>query len=192
MSLLVEAAGARKKSKALETPEQEKQEGLIPSLPNDVALDCLACMPRSYHPNLSQVSKTIRSLLSSSLFYDTHTTLYGKQTMLYFFVNYLDSNHVQWFMVNLDDPDPVLRLPLIPSHVRSVRPPCPSMRISRDKGRATALHGKVYVVGEPSQKSSIFGEILDPVVGSWEEIKNIPSSDDGSLTSWVYNQMKEA
>ncbi|RYR76512.1 hypothetical protein Ahy_A01g001098 [Arachis hypogaea] len=102
MSLLAEAAGAQKKSKASEEQEQEKQEGLIPSLSNDVALGCLARVPQFYHSNLSQVSKTIRSLLSSPLFYDAHTTFYDKQTMLYFSVNYPDSNHVQWFMHQID------------------------------------------------------------------------------------------
>ncbi|KAL4345795.1 hypothetical protein AHAS_Ahas11G0314100 [Arachis hypogaea] len=70
MSLLAEAVGARKKSKASEEQELKNQEGLIPSLPNDVALDCFARVSRSYHSNLSQVSKTVRSFFSSSLFYD--------------------------------------------------------------------------------------------------------------------------
>ncbi|KAL4345794.1 hypothetical protein AHAS_Ahas11G0314000 [Arachis hypogaea] len=98
-------------------------------------------------------------------------------------------------MVNPDDPDPVLRLPLSPSPTFQLSTMCallnhdiygPSMRIPCDKGGATTLHEKVYVVGEPSQNLGILGEILDPVVGSWEEIKDIPGFDDGSLMSCVY------
>ncbi|EXC25521.1 hypothetical protein L484_009830 [Morus notabilis] len=38
---------------------------LIPSLPNDIFLQCLACVPRQYHPVLAAVAKPIRSLVSS-------------------------------------------------------------------------------------------------------------------------------
>ncbi|MED6133591.1 hypothetical protein PIB30_029644 [Stylosanthes scabra] len=119
---------------------------LIPTIPYDVALNCLARVPRSYHSTLSQVSNPIRSLLSSPFFYDVHSALHGKQTMLYFSVNYPESNDVHWFMVNLDDPDPLLRLPLIPS--LTFRPSTMCALVNHD----------IYVIGGYS------GDALSPEV----------------------------
>ncbi|MED6148725.1 hypothetical protein PIB30_055586 [Stylosanthes scabra] len=121
-------------------------EELIPSLPYDVALNCLARLPRFYHSTLSQVSNPIRSLLSSPFFYEAHSALHGEQTMLYFSVNYPESNDLHWFMINLDDPDPLLRLPLIPS--LTFRPSTMCAQINHD----------IYVLG------GYTGDALSPEV----------------------------
>ncbi|XP_073013403.1 F-box/kelch-repeat protein SKIP6-like [Typha latifolia] len=49
------------------TDEQHIGGDLIPSLPNDIAVRCIARVPRLYHPYLSHVSRSWRSLLHSPL-----------------------------------------------------------------------------------------------------------------------------
>ncbi|KAJ0097351.1 hypothetical protein Patl1_27574 [Pistacia atlantica] len=61
---------------------QPPQETLIPSLPNDVAINILARIPRSLHPILASVSKSIRALLSSPLLYTTRAILNSSQPFL--------------------------------------------------------------------------------------------------------------
>ncbi|KAF4371687.1 hypothetical protein CsatB_023682 [Cannabis sativa] len=56
---------------------------LIPSLSDDVALNCLARIPRCHHPTLSLVSKTFRSLLSSPLLFNARSLLNSTQHFLY-------------------------------------------------------------------------------------------------------------
>ncbi|CAL0319649.1 unnamed protein product [Lupinus luteus] len=54
--------------------ESETPHNLIPSLPDDVAINCLSRVPRSHHPTLSLLSKPIHSLLSSPLFFSSRSS----------------------------------------------------------------------------------------------------------------------
>ncbi|XP_062098022.1 F-box/kelch-repeat protein SKIP6-like [Humulus lupulus] len=56
---------------------------IIPSLSDDVALNCLARIPRWHHPTLSLVSKSFRYLLSSPLFFSARSLLHSTQHFLY-------------------------------------------------------------------------------------------------------------
>ncbi|KAL2907227.1 F-box/kelch-repeat protein SKIP6 [Bienertia sinuspersici] len=56
---------------------------LIPNLSNDVALQCLARVPRFYHPFLNLVSKSWRSTLRSPLFHATRCTLNSTESFLF-------------------------------------------------------------------------------------------------------------
>jgi hypothetical protein len=68
---------------ATATTTTEEPQVLIPSLPDDVALNCLARVPRSHHPTLSLVSKPIRTVLSSPLFFTTRSLLHSTEPLLY-------------------------------------------------------------------------------------------------------------
>ena len=46
----------------------------------------------------------------------------------------------------------------------------PAMRVPRHSATAAVLDGKIYVMGGQESGSSIWVEVLDPVVGSWEEV----------------------
>ncbi|MED6133535.1 hypothetical protein PIB30_029229 [Stylosanthes scabra] len=106
-------------SKSNPKPPEEGEEELIPSLPNELALNCLARVPRWHHRALSQVSKPIRSLLHSPLFYNLHSTIHGKQPFLYL---HLHSHYFpsQWWAFSLASPSPSTTIlpfpiPLLPS-----------------------------------------------------------------------------
>ncbi|KAF4355967.1 hypothetical protein F8388_025970 [Cannabis sativa] len=60
---------------------------IIPSLPNDLALNILARVPRQYHLVLSAVSKSIRFTLSSPQLYTTRSLLNLTENLLYFKVS---------------------------------------------------------------------------------------------------------
>ncbi|KAL5538463.1 hypothetical protein UlMin_045699 [Ulmus minor] len=65
-------------------PPQSPAEGiLIPGLPNNIALNCLARVPRFHHPVLSAVSKPIRSLLASPAFFNRRSLLKCSESLLY-------------------------------------------------------------------------------------------------------------
>ncbi|CAN4106479.1 unnamed protein product [Withania somnifera] len=59
------------------------QSQLIPNLPDDIALQCLARVPRSLHPILSLVSKSWRSTITSPALYITRSLLHTTETSLY-------------------------------------------------------------------------------------------------------------
>ncbi|RZC17739.1 4-alpha-glucanotransferase, chloroplastic/amyloplastic isoform B [Glycine soja] len=100
---------------ACRSEESESPNNLIPYLPNDVALNCLARIPRSHHPTLSLVSKPIRSLLYSPLLFTTRSLLQCTQPLLYLTLRSRDSS-LQWFTLHRTNPNPLLApLPPIPS-----------------------------------------------------------------------------
>ncbi|EXC19729.1 F-box/kelch-repeat protein SKIP6 [Morus notabilis] len=71
---------------------------LIPSLPNEVALQCLARVPRQYHLVLAAVSKPIRSLLASPDFFAVRSSLNCSE--LLFYLRVVEANRPLWFMVH--------------------------------------------------------------------------------------------
>ncbi|KAK7266938.1 hypothetical protein RIF29_19600 [Crotalaria pallida] len=74
---------------------------LIPSLPNDVALNCLKRVPRSKHPALSFVSKPIRSILRSPHFINLHSSsTTTTEPIFYATFFYRKSNACLWFMLS--------------------------------------------------------------------------------------------
>ncbi|XP_062007111.1 F-box/kelch-repeat protein SKIP6 [Rosa rugosa] len=111
---------------------------LIPSLPYDVASNCLARIPRHYHPILSILSKPIRSLLSSPFFFTTRSLLNSAQHLLYLTLRSPD-HRATWFAL-YQNPNPrndAVRL-LVPI------PPVPVLAV----GAAYAVVGpEIYVLG---------------------------------------------
>ncbi|KAJ7956910.1 F-box/kelch-repeat protein [Quillaja saponaria] len=121
------------------SPAPSPATNLIPSLPDDVALNCLARLPRSHHPVLSVVSKSIRSILSSPIFYNTRSLIQCTQQFLYLTIR-SNSSSFLWFTLyqnplNSDNPNLLVPVPAIPSHFPSV-------------GSAYAVLGSmIYVIG---------------------------------------------
>ncbi|XP_021802531.1 F-box/kelch-repeat protein SKIP6 [Prunus avium] len=112
---------------------------LIPSLPDDVALNCIARVPRWYHPTLSIVSRPIRSLLSSPLFFTTRSLLSSTEHFLYLTLR-LHHNPSAWFTL-YQNPEP--NHPNNP-HVLIPVPPLPAPTV----GAAYAVVGPtIYVIG---------------------------------------------
>ncbi|XP_062078464.1 F-box/kelch-repeat protein SKIP6-like [Humulus lupulus] len=72
---------------------------LIPALPNDLALNILARVPRQYHPILSAVSKSIRLAISSTQLFTLRSLLNLTETLLYFKVGSLFLDTENWFAI---------------------------------------------------------------------------------------------
>ncbi|XP_077224113.1 F-box/kelch-repeat protein SKIP6-like [Tasmannia lanceolata] len=94
------------------------EEVLLPNLPNEIGIQCIARVPRSFHPNLSLVCRSWRSLLRSHLFYSTRSHLKCTQQFLYFNAIF-DGSSVKWYVLDICDGNPrkIKPLPPIPSPI---------------------------------------------------------------------------
>ncbi|CAL9242741.1 unnamed protein product [Arabidopsis halleri] len=77
------------------TPSPESTSN--PSLPDDLVVNILARVSRSYYPNLSLVSKSFRSILASPELYQTRTLLGRTETFLYVCLRFPDEANPRWF-----------------------------------------------------------------------------------------------
>ncbi|XP_059308017.1 F-box/kelch-repeat protein SKIP6-like [Lycium ferocissimum] len=110
------------------------QSQLIPNLPNDIALQCLARVPRYHHPILSLVSKSWRSTISSTALYTTRSRIHTTETFLY--LNLRINSTFHWYTLfsrTQEKPIKVCQLSSMPT---------------RTIGPAFAVLGsKIYVIG---------------------------------------------
>ncbi|KAF2293118.1 hypothetical protein GH714_037192 [Hevea brasiliensis] len=117
----------------------QEQPILIPSLPNDIALNILARLPRSHHPLLSLVSKPFRSVFSSPLFYTTRSLLRCSQPFLYLSIRIPTTSSLHWFTLYHNSPNrtkpPYFLVPV---------PPTPSPLLG---SALVAVGPKIYVIG---------------------------------------------
>uniref|UniRef100_A0A5B7BGQ1 Putative F-box/kelch-repeat protein SKIP6 n=1 Tax=Davidia involucrata TaxID=16924 RepID=A0A5B7BGQ1_DAVIN len=108
---------------------------LLPNLPDDLALQCIARVPRSHHASLSLVSKSWRSTIRSPLLYTTRSLLNCTQHFLY--LNVRTNSSFTWYLLD-QNPNPPN------SRTLSPLPPIPSQPIMP----AFAVLGpKIYVIG---------------------------------------------
>ncbi|XP_074264364.1 F-box/kelch-repeat protein SKIP6-like [Silene latifolia] len=143
---------------------------LIPHLPNDVALQCIARVPRSHHPHLSLVSKQWRSTLQSPHLHSTRRTLFTTESFLYLnlrLFNPLNSSFsFKWYFL-----DPSTNFSAssqntpYPPHIFPIYP-CPSQTIGASY---VTLDHLVYVIGGsirdiPSNNMWVY----DCLMNKWE------------------------
>lgn len=124
-----------------EQPSEPLTEVLIPSFPNDVALNILARVPRQYHPVLSTVSKPIRSAVSSSHFFAVRSLLNCSESITYLNVGSRGHSHVHWFAVHRN-PNPTNDGLLQYAPV----PPIP-VETPLVGSASAAMGSKIYVLG---------------------------------------------
>lgn len=116
-------------------PPADAESQLIPNLPDDVALNCLARVPRSFYPNISLVSKSWHSTIRSPALFTTRSLLETTETSL--FLNIRIGASFRWYTLlpNFSKSPQKFLVPL---------PPIPSQPI----GPAIAVLGpKIYVMG---------------------------------------------
>ncbi|CAH9078536.1 unnamed protein product [Cuscuta europaea] len=119
---------------------------LIPGLPYDVAMRCLARIPPLFHPTLSLVCKSWSSAVRSDALFTARSPLRTTQVFLYFIIRINSSLHL-YALFPCWEPRKAVSLPSIPS---------------APIGAAFAVLGrKIYVIGGsindiPSNKVWIF------------------------------------
>lgn len=107
---------------------------LLPGLPDDVAVACIARVPRFFHSTLAQVSKPWRSLLQSPLFFFTRRTLNIQQEYLYIMLRTHTSSY-KWYVLQEHCSQKKLCVPL---------PPMPSQPVG---AACTVSEGKIFLMG---------------------------------------------
>nr|DAD40187.1 TPA_asm: hypothetical protein HUJ06_014510 [Nelumbo nucifera] len=113
---------------------------LVPDLPDDVALQCIARVPSFYHCDLSLVCKSWRSILRSPIFFSTRSLLNCTQHFLFINVR-IHGSSFKWFVLDHNPRNP--QNPRNPRNLSPV-PPIPSQAI----GSAFAVIGpKIFVIG---------------------------------------------
>ncbi|KAI8536051.1 hypothetical protein RHMOL_Rhmol10G0225900 [Rhododendron molle] len=109
---------------------------LLPNLPDDVALQCIARVPISHHPSLSLVSRSWRSTVNSPLLHATRSLLRCTQHFLY--LNIRINSSFNWYVLDQSPTNPRKPRTLLPL------PTLPSQPI----GSSFAVLGsKIYVIG---------------------------------------------
>ncbi|GMN33472.1 hypothetical protein TIFTF001_004186 [Ficus carica] len=139
---------------------------LIPSLPNDVALQCLARVPRQYHPVLAAVSKPIRSLISSPEFFAARSALNCTEILPYLRIRNGDCQAEGWFTIYgrpnpNSDPDNI-----IIAHIPGVVPDN-----DLDWSECAAVGPKIYVLGS---RTHVW--IFDCRFHTWERGPSMPTA----------------
>ncbi|GMY11249.1 F-box/kelch-repeat protein SKIP6 [Fagus crenata] len=141
-------------------PPPPPPQNLIPSLPDDVALNCLARVPRSHHPILSVVSKPIHSLLSSSLFFTARSLLHSTQSILYISLRSPLSSSLLWFSLY--------------TNTRSLAPVPPIPSPSTIGASYAAVGSTLYVIGgsiNDVPTSQVWA--LDCLFNTWQPAPNM-------------------
>lgn len=107
---------------------------LFPGLPDDVALACIARVPRFFRSTLAQVSKPWRSLLQSPVFFFTRRTLNIQQEYLYIMLRTHTSSY-KWYVLQEHCSQKKVCVPL---------PPMPSQPVG---AACTVSEGKIFLMG---------------------------------------------
>jgi len=151
-------------------PTDNADEPLIPHLPNDVAVQCLARVPHSHHPFLSLVCKSWRATLVSPHFYVTRRALRSTEPFLFLnlrLFNPKDSSFsFQWYSL-----DPFRSFSRNPQNIPYPRKlaqikPCPSQPIGAS---FVVLGTNLYVIGGSVNEVPTRNVwVYDYVSNSWE------------------------
>ncbi|QHO14747.1 hypothetical protein HN51_030282 [Arachis hypogaea] len=142
-------------------PPQEQEKQLIPALPNEVAVRCLARVPRRHYKALSQVSGPIRSLLASPIFYNAHSAFHGKQPFLYLHLHPNCGLPSQWWAFSLASP---------PSPSKVMPFPIPPLPSPTYQAAYAILGHHIYVIG--GHLGGILSQqvwILDCRINRWRQ-----------------------
>uniref|UniRef100_A0A0D2ZWD0 F-box domain-containing protein n=1 Tax=Brassica oleracea var. oleracea TaxID=109376 RepID=A0A0D2ZWD0_BRAOL len=182
-------------------PSEKKDKKLNPSLslfsfPDDIVLNCIARISTSYYPNLSLVSKTFASLISSYELYKTRCLQNTYEEILHVCLQFPMDRRPSWFSLWLK-PNQTLTNDLERKEKSSrnalmVRNQCgypasdlsvyksgiwnwreaPNMTVARGEDViAGVLNDKIYVMGGCSKdESKNWAEVFDTNTQTWESL----------------------
>ncbi|GMP26313.1 hypothetical protein CsSME_00002803 [Camellia sinensis var. sinensis] len=112
---------------------------LLPNLPDDIAVQCIARVPLSHHHSLSLVSKSWLSTIKSPLLFTTRSLLNSTQHILYLSLR-INSSFSWYYLLRPNPNNPTTTT----TKILSPLPPIPSHPI----GSSFAVLGsKIYVIG---------------------------------------------
>ncbi|XP_076911539.1 F-box/kelch-repeat protein SKIP6 [Bidens hawaiensis] len=129
---------------------------LIPGLPDDISVQCIARVPRHHHPTLSLVSTLWRHTLRSQHLFHTRSLLHSTQHSLY--LNIRLNSTFNWYLHPNPNPNYInIKLSLFPL------PPIPV-------GPAYAVLGsKIYLIGGSINDIALNSVwVLDCTLNRWE------------------------
>nr|GEV44904.1 hypothetical protein [Tanacetum cinerariifolium] len=98
-------------------PSREQPPSLIPNLPDDISIQCIARIPRDHHLTLTLVSKHWKSTIRSQHLFHTRSLLNITQHSLY--LNIRHNTSFKWYHLHLPNPfhkTLIQTLPSIPFH----------------------------------------------------------------------------
>lgn len=109
-----------KREMSSKDPVEENQEpSMMTTLPEEIILDCVARVPRSYHPILSLVSKHLGSLVTSPELYVRRSLLGRDEYCLYLAISQSQTSSIRWYTLGRK---PNNNLWLVPVHSLSPMP----------------------------------------------------------------------
>ncbi|XP_074324857.1 F-box/kelch-repeat protein SKIP6-like isoform X2 [Apium graveolens] len=131
---------------------------LIPNLPNDISLQCIARIPRPHHPYLSLISKSFHSTLHSPEFFATRCLLNSTQQSLY--LNIRVNSSFKWYTLNQQTH--LVKTPNFLSPLANIK--------KQPIGSCFAVLGfKIYVIGgSVNEIASNDVWVFDCRFGKWE------------------------
>ncbi|EOA29068.1 hypothetical protein CARUB_v10025324mg [Capsella rubella] len=159
----------KRKRKARKRPSPEPFP--ILSLPEDLVLNCLARVSRLYHPVLSLVSKSFRSLISSPKLYVTRSLLGLTESCLYVCLRPYPNSNPCWFTLCRK---PNNRYHLVPIAISPPRSPQTSHCLA-----VVAVGSDIYSIGSNKKEKSSGEEeeaavsILDCTSNTWREAPSV-------------------
>ncbi|CAA7020969.1 unnamed protein product [Microthlaspi erraticum] len=149
-------------------------------LPDEITVDCLARISRSYYPTLSTVSKGFRSLLSSSELYAARSHLGNTEKCVYICLSDPSHQHPQWFRLwtnpnrNKKKKKTIGRL-LVPLPNYTL-PSLPSLT-------TVAVGSEIYAIGGPVNRApSSAVRVLDCLSHTW---RDAPSMNVARSYAWT-------
>ncbi|KAG0614708.1 hypothetical protein M758_6G197700 [Ceratodon purpureus] len=129
-----ETGSRRRRGAAKEAAKEEPCRGLIPALPDELALLCLARVPRAQHAVLSAVCRSWRKLLQGRVLYDIRQELNLTEEWLFLWTQDLARANV-WHGY---DPQ---------SNRWFALPPLPNEQRTAGNSASAVVDGKLFVVG---------------------------------------------
>ncbi|CAA7020966.1 unnamed protein product [Microthlaspi erraticum] len=164
------------------------------SLPDEIAVNCLARIPRSYYPTLSIVSKSFRSFLSSSELYAARSQLGSTEKCVYVcLLDYSDQPLLQWFRLwinpNRSLPNSMIKKKKKKKAIGQLLVPIPSSNLTDlSTVKPVAVGSELYVIGGPLNRAASSAVwVLDCRSHTWREAPSMSVARKNALNC-VYDR----
>ncbi|CAA7020968.1 unnamed protein product [Microthlaspi erraticum] len=163
----------RKTNNSSPPPSHPSSHPSFSSLPEEISVNCLAWISRSYYPTLSLVSKRFRSLLSSSGLYAARSHLGSTEKCVYVCLSYPSHQRPQWFRLWIN-PNRTIPNSMVKKKKKAIEQllvPIPDSNLSALPSLTTvAVGSELYVIGGPfNQPPSSSVRVLDCRSHTWRD-----------------------